>query len=140
MGLGCFSSSKLSEGADRRTAHRCESLRLLAPVWTVTGSLSSPCATRIKEKYIGKRCYGGGLLGEAGSRLSPFKDREVWKMNPMIRLKTQELAVVSRSCLECWSYLGKPSTGRGGMGYVAVSSGAGPEVKNGALSRGTPNS
>ena len=108
MGPGRFSSSKLSEEADRRTAHRCESQRLLAPVWTVIGSLSSPRATRIEEKYIGKRCYGGGLLGVAGSRLSPFKVREVWKMNPTIRLKTQELAVVSRSCLGCSSYLGKP--------------------------------
>lgn len=108
MGLGRFSSSKLREGAAKRTAQRCESLLLLAPVWTVTGSLSSPCITRIEEKYIGKRCYGGELLGEAGSRLSPFKVREVWKMNPTICLKTQELAVVSRSCLKGWSYLGKP--------------------------------
>lgn len=47
-------------------------------------------------------------------------------------LKTQELAVVSRSYLERCSYLGKPQ--QRGMGYVAASSGAGPDAENAALS------
>lgn len=139
VALGYLSSSEPEGGADKRAAHRCVGLHLcrsLSGQLEGTGSLCSPRATRVEEMHMGERCYGAGLLGEAGSPEAglsiPTETPSSLEDGSHMCLKAQELAVVSRSYLEHCPYLGKPQ--QRGMGYMAASSGAGPEAENEALS------
>lgn len=89
--MGCFPSSKLKEGAIKRATPKFVGIRCAIPFldsYGVLGSLSSPCATRVEEKYIGKRWHGRGLPGGAGVKTVPTQSPRSLEDGSYISLKT----------------------------------------------------